>query len=159
MVKGNEHEKPNKGDAALKILTEHIAQQLKEREFCVVFEHDLERMTRTHGRPNNSPKSCNSQRPRWLPATRNSVGRLCQTSMCTRRRFHRNAPTMVRRAVRMHSVAIDDEHSRTFEFPCAKLVQRSVSFLQCECFRVRSNGNARRNFEKLVAIASGQVCH
>ena len=29
--------------AALKILGEHIAQQLKEREFCVVFEGDLER--------------------------------------------------------------------------------------------------------------------
>ena len=28
---------------ALKILTEHIAQQLKERAFCVVFEGDLER--------------------------------------------------------------------------------------------------------------------
>jgi hypothetical protein len=42
-VKGNEHEKPNKGHAALKILAEHVAQQLKEREFCVVFEHDLER--------------------------------------------------------------------------------------------------------------------
>jgi hypothetical protein len=27
----------------LKILTEHIAQQLKKRGFCVVFEHDLER--------------------------------------------------------------------------------------------------------------------
>ena len=28
---------------ALKILTEHIAQQLKERGFCVVFDGDLER--------------------------------------------------------------------------------------------------------------------
>jgi hypothetical protein len=27
----------------LKILADHIAQQLKERAFCVVFEHDLER--------------------------------------------------------------------------------------------------------------------
>ncbi len=27
----------------MKILAEHIAQQLKERGFCVVFEHDLER--------------------------------------------------------------------------------------------------------------------
>ena len=27
----------------LGILAEHIAQQLKERGFCVVFEHDLER--------------------------------------------------------------------------------------------------------------------
>jgi hypothetical protein len=27
----------------LKILAEQIAQQLKERAFCVVFEHDLER--------------------------------------------------------------------------------------------------------------------
>ena len=43
LVKGNEHEKPNKGHAALKILAEHIAQQLKERGFCVVFEGDLER--------------------------------------------------------------------------------------------------------------------
>ena len=42
-VKGNEHEKPNKGQAVLKILAEHIAQQLKERGFCVVFEGDLER--------------------------------------------------------------------------------------------------------------------
>jgi hypothetical protein len=42
-VKGNEHEKPNKGHAALKILAEHIAQQLEERVFCLVFEHDLER--------------------------------------------------------------------------------------------------------------------
>jgi hypothetical protein len=33
----------NKGHAALKILAEQIAQQLKERGFCVVFEHDLER--------------------------------------------------------------------------------------------------------------------
>jgi len=41
--KGNEHEKPNKGDAALKILAEYIAQQLKERGSCLVFEHDLER--------------------------------------------------------------------------------------------------------------------
>ena len=38
-----EYEKSDKGETALKILTEHIAQQLKEREFCVVFEHDLER--------------------------------------------------------------------------------------------------------------------
>jgi hypothetical protein len=43
LVKGNEHETPNKGHAALKILAKHIAQQLKERGFCVVFEHDLER--------------------------------------------------------------------------------------------------------------------
>jgi hypothetical protein len=42
-VKGNEHEKPNKGHAALKILADHIGQQLKERGFCLVFEHDLER--------------------------------------------------------------------------------------------------------------------
>jgi hypothetical protein len=42
-VKGNEHEKPNKGHAALKILAEHIAQQLEERGFCVVFEDDLKR--------------------------------------------------------------------------------------------------------------------
>ncbi len=42
-MKGNEHEKPNKGHAALKILAEHIAQQLEERVFCLVFEHDLER--------------------------------------------------------------------------------------------------------------------
>ena len=42
-VKGNEHEKPNKGQAVLKILAEHIAQQLKERGFCVVFDRDLER--------------------------------------------------------------------------------------------------------------------
>jgi hypothetical protein len=27
----------------MKTLAEHIAQQLKEREFCVVFENDLER--------------------------------------------------------------------------------------------------------------------
>jgi hypothetical protein len=27
----------------LKMLTEHIAQQLKERGFCVVFDHDLDR--------------------------------------------------------------------------------------------------------------------
>jgi hypothetical protein len=37
------HGKPNKGDAALKILAEYIAQQLKERRSCLVFEHDLER--------------------------------------------------------------------------------------------------------------------
>jgi superfamily II DNA/RNA helicase len=43
VLKGNEHEKPNKGYAALKILAEHIAQQLKERGFCVVFAGDLER--------------------------------------------------------------------------------------------------------------------
>jgi hypothetical protein len=30
-------------NTALKTLAEHIAQQLKERGFCVVFEHDLER--------------------------------------------------------------------------------------------------------------------
>jgi hypothetical protein len=42
-VKGNENEKPNKGHVALKILAEHIAQLLKERAFCVVFEHHLER--------------------------------------------------------------------------------------------------------------------
>ena len=42
-VKANEHEKPNKGHAALKILAEHVAQQLEERGFCLVFEQDLER--------------------------------------------------------------------------------------------------------------------
>ena len=42
-MKGNEHEKPNKGHTALKILADHIGQQLKERGFCLVFEHDLER--------------------------------------------------------------------------------------------------------------------
>jgi hypothetical protein len=41
-VKGNEREKPIKGHAALKILAEHIAQQLKERGFCVVLAGDLE---------------------------------------------------------------------------------------------------------------------
>jgi hypothetical protein len=41
-VKGNEREKPIKGHAALKILAEHIAQQLKERGFCVVLQGDLE---------------------------------------------------------------------------------------------------------------------
>jgi len=30
-------------NTALKTLTEHIAQQLKQRGFCVVFEYDLER--------------------------------------------------------------------------------------------------------------------
>ena len=30
-------------NAALKTLAEHIAQQLKERGFCVVFDRDLER--------------------------------------------------------------------------------------------------------------------
>ena len=35
--------KPNKGHAGLKILAEHIAQQLKKRRVCVVFERDLER--------------------------------------------------------------------------------------------------------------------
>jgi hypothetical protein len=30
-------------NTALKTLAEHIAQQLKEREFCVVFDRDLER--------------------------------------------------------------------------------------------------------------------
>jgi len=39
----SKYEKPNKGPGALKILTEHIAQQLKERGFCVVFTDDLER--------------------------------------------------------------------------------------------------------------------
>lgn len=43
LAKENEHEKPNKGPGALKILTEHIAQQIKERGFCVVFTDDLER--------------------------------------------------------------------------------------------------------------------
>ena len=43
LVKGSEHEKPKKGYAALKILAEHIAQQLEERGFCLVFEQDLER--------------------------------------------------------------------------------------------------------------------
>jgi len=33
----------NKRRWALKTLTEHITQQLKERGFCVVFEDDLER--------------------------------------------------------------------------------------------------------------------
>ena len=42
-MKGNEHERPNKGNAALKVLAEHIAQQLQERGFCVVFDGDLER--------------------------------------------------------------------------------------------------------------------
>jgi hypothetical protein len=37
------HEEPDKGHASLKILAEHITQQLKQRGFCVVFEHDLER--------------------------------------------------------------------------------------------------------------------
>jgi hypothetical protein len=32
-----------KGHAALKILAEHIAQQLEERGFCFVFDRDLER--------------------------------------------------------------------------------------------------------------------
>ena len=49
LVKGNEHEKPNKGHAALKILAEHIAQQLEERGFCVVFEGDLERCRPSSG--------------------------------------------------------------------------------------------------------------
>jgi hypothetical protein len=48
-VKENEHETPNKRGAALKILAEHIAQRLKERGFCVVFEHDLERCWPTSG--------------------------------------------------------------------------------------------------------------
>jgi len=48
-VKGNEQEKSNKGNAALKVLAEHIAQQLKERGFCVVFEGDLERCWQSSG--------------------------------------------------------------------------------------------------------------
>jgi hypothetical protein len=44
LVKGNEHEEPNKGHAALKTLAEHIAQQVEERGFCLVFEDDLERL-------------------------------------------------------------------------------------------------------------------
>jgi hypothetical protein len=56
-VKGNEHERPNKGRAALKILAEHIAQQLKERGFCVVFEDDLKRCWPSNQVPEAERKS------------------------------------------------------------------------------------------------------
>src|SRR5262245_26688816 len=40
---GNVQERAHGLHAALKILAEHIAQQLKERGFCLVFNDDLER--------------------------------------------------------------------------------------------------------------------
>jgi hypothetical protein len=43
LMKRSEHEKPIKGHADLEILARHIAQQLEERGFCVVFDRDLER--------------------------------------------------------------------------------------------------------------------
>jgi hypothetical protein len=43
LMKRSEHENANKWHAALKILAQHIAQQLEERRFCVVFDRDLER--------------------------------------------------------------------------------------------------------------------
>ena len=42
-MKPSEENKLNKGHAALKILAQHIAQQLEERGFCVVFDRDLKR--------------------------------------------------------------------------------------------------------------------
>ena len=38
-------------NVALETLTERIAQQLQERGFCVVFEHDLERCWPSDGMP------------------------------------------------------------------------------------------------------------
>jgi hypothetical protein len=43
LIKRSEHEKPNKGHSALKILAQDIAQQLEQRGFCVAFDRDLER--------------------------------------------------------------------------------------------------------------------
>jgi hypothetical protein len=43
LIKRSGHEKPNKGHGSLKILAQHIAQQLEQRGFCVVFDRDLER--------------------------------------------------------------------------------------------------------------------
>jgi hypothetical protein len=41
LIKRSEHEKPNKGHGALKILAQDIAQQLEQRGFCVAFDRDL----------------------------------------------------------------------------------------------------------------------
>ena len=51
------------------------------------------------------------------------------------------------------------QHCGGAEFARAEQVQRNIGFFQWECFRLRSNGNARRDFKEFVAVASGQVCH
>jgi hypothetical protein len=57
----------NKGHAGLKLLAEHIAQQLNERGFCVVFDRDLERCW-------SSGKMTRAEREREIQAFAESQG-------------------------------------------------------------------------------------
>jgi hypothetical protein len=84
------HEKPNKGHAALKILAEHIAQQLKERRSCLVFEHDLERCWPSSGmsRPERDRKIQDfAESQGWTVA-------ILDAGWCTRAKFQKPEPSI-----------------------------------------------------------------
>ena len=53
----------------------------------------------------------------------------------------------------------DCQHCSPSKFAGAKLVECCVRFFQRERLRQRSNGDPRREFEKFVAVASGQICY
>jgi hypothetical protein len=71
----------------LKILAEHIAQHLKERAFCVVFEHDLERCWPSSG-------MSQAERERKIQDFAESQGRTAaiQAGFATRAIFQKAEP-------------------------------------------------------------------
>src|SRR6266478_4818349 len=55
------------------------------------------------------------------------------------------------------STRIDHQHRGVVELAGAKSIQRCVGLFQGECFRLRSHRDARRDLEKLFAVATRQV--
>ena len=91
LVKGNEHEKPNKGNAALKILAQHIAQQLKERGFCVVFEGDLERCWPSSG----MSRAERERKIQDFAESQDSTAAIREAGFATRAIFQKAKPSII----------------------------------------------------------------
>jgi hypothetical protein len=113
-------EKSNKGDAGLKILAEHIEQQLKERGFCVVFEHDLERRW-------PSSEMSQAERERKVQDFAESQGwtAAIQAGFATRAIFQEPGPGIDRESITKsgprNELSMTRSHGRPNNFPSQEL--------------------------------------
>src|SRR5258708_6221709 len=57
------------------------------------------------------------------------------------------------------SLCTDRQHCRAFQFAGAKSVQRAISVLQGERFRLCFNRNTWCDIEEFFAVTAGEVCH
>ena len=59
----------------------------------------------------------------------------------------------------MISICIENQNSGAFQFTGAKSIECNIRLFQREGFRLRLYRNARRDLEKFLGIAAGQVCY